>query len=505
MRKWSRKRAFIRHRSIGTDLREKWAWSETIGKRFKRIIFASVVIFGLSGSSIALYKCLQEYLSFEVHTEQNIVEVREQPFPRVMLCLNSMHSKEKLRRYYPKLEKILGLLYYNMELNEQTLNAMKTGLMTEHSDRKMYEDVISVEHLLRSTTMWELVTKTSSHFKVSACRAGPVDCSAGWRDDYFQEGKCKSYIGSTAKTLDIITIYNKTDWSVGWKNFYDGFTLYYTEDDSKSVARSKSLQINPKNAAILELSRAKYVKLGKPYSQCIKNGTLKYSRAEYTVESCFHECKVDKVLKACGCRAPFFRQYEDLYTYPDCKIFDHIFCVKEILQKFDSLLRFDCNCTTTCENSELSMSSVQYGYPSLTINAPKDVSINSVFIEMNSRVESTEEKPRYPLERFMSDVGGSIAFFLGFSAPTIIIFLEKLMIKTMSSFQGRIARLSLNFHLSAVRSPQPTRRDAEFGSTLESSNCIERGDKLEKLNNVLTCSSSRIPATPSPIHDSSKC
>lgn len=152
---------------------------------------------------------------------------------------------------------------------------------------------------------------------------------------------------------------------------------------------------------------------------------------------------------------------------------------------------------------------MQYGYPSLTIKAPEDISINSVFIEMNSRVETTDEKPRYPFERFMSDVGGSIAFFLGFSAPTIIIFLEKLMINTMSTFQvkkkltttidnfliqGRIARLSLNFQLSAVRTPVPPRRNAEFEQKMDSCESLDRGDKLEKLNNVLSCSKRNLPA-----------
>lgn len=135
------------------------SFSETIGKRFKRIIFASVVIFGLSGSSIGTFFFLflispvssavqmspgisffwsphrakhrrssRSKLSFQFQVKN--LHLFKQPFPRVMLCLNSMHSKEKLRRYYPKLEKILGLLYYNMELNEETLNKMKSGLMT---------------------------------------------------------------------------------------------------------------------------------------------------------------------------------------------------------------------------------------------------------------------------------------------------------------------------------------------------------------------------------------
>ena len=47
-----------------------------------------------------------------------------------MLCLNSMHSKTKFKRHYPMLEKILGLLYYNVELQKEMLEAVKTDLAT---------------------------------------------------------------------------------------------------------------------------------------------------------------------------------------------------------------------------------------------------------------------------------------------------------------------------------------------------------------------------------------
>ncbi|CAG5109446.1 Oidioi.mRNA.OKI2018_I69.chr2.g3980.t1.cds [Oikopleura dioica] len=271
-------------------------------KRFKRITLASLVIFGLLGSSIAFYQCVREYLSFEIHTEQKFVEVREQPFPTVTLCLNSMHSKEKIREYYPELEYILDLLYFNQQMNEETLQEIKSGHLAGNSDWRNYDEVIIVEELLRSTTMWEFVNKTSSHFMVSACRAGSVDCSERtgvWKDDFFEQGRCKTFSGSSARYLDLIMIYNRTDWTVGWSSFYDGITLYYSENTYKNDAISKPMIFNrmitnPTNAAVVGLSKTKNAKLGKPYSQCVKNGTLKYSSAEYTMDSCLHECKGNK-------------------------------------------------------------------------------------------------------------------------------------------------------------------------------------------------------------------
>jgi hypothetical protein len=55
-----------------------------------------------------------------------------------MLCLNSMHSKTTFKRHYPMLEKILGLLYYNVELQEEMLEAVKTDLMTGEEARTLF-------------------------------------------------------------------------------------------------------------------------------------------------------------------------------------------------------------------------------------------------------------------------------------------------------------------------------------------------------------------------------
>ena len=56
-----------------------------------------------------------------------------------------------------------------------------------------------------------------------------------------------------------------------------------------------------------------------------------------------------------------------------------------------------------------------------------------MIIELDSNKRTDTEGAGYPISRFMSDVGGSLAFFMGFSAPTIIIFLEKLALRIIKN------------------------------------------------------------------------
>ena len=142
--------------------------------------------------------------------------------------------------------------------------------------------------------------------------------------------------------------YNASDWGVGWRFFYDGLTLFYNDKAEQATSLKRSLQCTNKNAPILRLERLDFDWLGLPYSKCISNGKLDYMN-HYTKENCIFECKgnltrlgalstmstvfnifiVKTILRECNCTAPFFRRF--VTGYRDCSIFDHMFCVKQMM------------------------------------------------------------------------------------------------------------------------------------------------------------------------------
>ena len=116
------------------------------------------------------------------------------------------------------------------------------------------------------------------------------------------------------------------------------------------------------------------------------------------------------------------------------------------IQSWDADQRFNCACNNTCFHDTVKLQTVQYAQQSAMIKSrlPPETRINSIYIEMDSLKKTYIESADYPFSRFMSDVGGSLAFFMGFSAPTIIIFLEKILIKTINQVQVSFNR---NFYI----------------------------------------------------------
>ena len=51
--------------------------------------------------------------------------------------------------------------------------------------------------------MWDLVRETSSKFKISGCRAGTLDCTKLWEEEYYEHGRCKIYHGDVQRSLDV--------------------------------------------------------------------------------------------------------------------------------------------------------------------------------------------------------------------------------------------------------------------------------------------------------------
>ena len=62
-----------------------------------------------------------------------------------------------------------------------------------------------------------------------------------------------------------------------------------------------------------------------------------------------------------------------------------------------------------------------------TINLPNETVINSFVIELDAVTELRYEDAEYTAARLLSDVGGSLGFCLGLSAPTFIMLIDTLM------------------------------------------------------------------------------
>ena len=86
------------------------------------MLWMSIMGLGIIGSSICLIKCLSIYRSYPSNIKISINEDPVIEFPHIVLCLNSLHSKNNLEKYYPHFGNLVGLLYNAITINETFLN-----------------------------------------------------------------------------------------------------------------------------------------------------------------------------------------------------------------------------------------------------------------------------------------------------------------------------------------------------------------------------------------------
>ena len=82
---------------------------------------------------------------------------------------------------------------------------------------------------MHTITMKQFFNQTASQFQILACRAGSEDCSDKWEKSLFQEGQCLHYEPRKGISLNIVIIYNVSDWMAGWTHFLDGLTMFYSD------------------------------------------------------------------------------------------------------------------------------------------------------------------------------------------------------------------------------------------------------------------------------------
>ena len=89
------------------------------------------------------------------------------------------------------------------------------------------------------------------------------------------------------------------------------------------------------------LQQHRNIKLGEPYTECTRNGTLQYFD-HYSKYNCNYECLINEVYKRCKCWVPYFPKTTE---YPVCMYHEHTRCVAHILKEF---MYSNCHCPVPC-------------------------------------------------------------------------------------------------------------------------------------------------------------
>ena len=105
------------------------------------------------------------------------------------------------------------------------------------------------------------------------------------------------------------------------------------------------------------------------------------------------------------------------------------------------------------ESMQLAVSTVQSKYEHALTHNHRDIetAINSIHIDLDPVILLQREEPEYNIARLLSDIGGNLGFFLGFSAPTIILLLERIVRQLIRLLKVDFAHIDFNVLLDTLQ------------------------------------------------------
>ncbi|CAG5085890.1 Oidioi.mRNA.OKI2018_I69.PAR.g11039.t1.cds [Oikopleura dioica] len=208
--------------------------------QYRRIIWAIAFLGGISFSVNMIYKNTIRFYNYPTMIKP--VEGVRAEFPKVTICLNSMHSHESLERTYPGLAEILPIYYGQADPSEEIYKRINMSY-------------------LDSLDMLDVMTDTIPSYYIQACMFQKRDCINDWRLALTMYGYCLQLNPATTEresilmnstddnnnggrtaSLSLVVSFNKSDWSnIGWANYLEGFTLYYSAADDEALEPAKSI------------------------------------------------------------------------------------------------------------------------------------------------------------------------------------------------------------------------------------------------------------------------
>lgn len=398
---------------------------------YRRVCWFCLLLLGLFYSGIMVARDANRY--YEYPSVIKPVESVHAQFPKITICLNSMHSKKALENIYPGLEEVLPLYYGQADrrdpsfadrnwTKEDDLN-MQT-VMRDTSSRYwiqacMYQKRNCIDQWKMLLTMYGYCLQLNPDERLSHMKMGQEPSENGESDDTSDGGRTSS--------LALVFAFNKTDWtSIGWANYLEGLTLYYSAPDDAALDPAKSILLTDvtRGVPIVSLSQQGTRRLGQPYSDCRHSTYSMLHYRNYTRNQCLFECLMDRVHESCHCSALHFpvEWQSQNRTKEICTFSQHSDCVAPILENFDYS---GCSCPPKCEQLETHHESVQIGQYYAKKDWREEAKDNpfvmtSIILYMNRITDMDIEVAEYTQNQFFFDIGGAVLLMLAIAFAILV-------------------------------------------------------------------------------------
>ncbi|XP_012942490.1 degenerin deg-1-like [Aplysia californica] len=235
-----------------------------------------------------------------------------------------------------------------------------------------------------------------------------------------------------------------------------GFKIAVRPRDTLAFPEDQGLIVMPGTNTNIGLKKVEMSRTPPPYSACVEltdepNVELNmFSFTEgtrYTAEACRKTCYMRELVRQCGCCDLHFICPPEIYnniSFCNATNTDEFVCKKQVLKMFEKG-ELDClsRCLPPCEEVVYDVALSTAIWPSnnaipykMTALGFDQANLNTAMSEMKRNflrvaifyedlaVRRVESRPSYDWNRLLSDIGGQLGLWLGFSILTAMEWLE---------------------------------------------------------------------------------
>ncbi|XP_038074050.1 degenerin unc-8-like [Patiria miniata] len=228
-----------------------------------------------------------------------------------------------------------------------------------------------------------------------------------------------------------------------------GVKVFISEQNQVPFPEDKGVIVGPGYETSIALKKVRIDRIGEPYTNCSKGASTIYSdfyeNVEYSLLACEKSCVVREILKACQCadvRYRFTDEHKPCYS-SNMTLTD---CANRIHEAY-AYNNLDCHCQLPCREDvfEETVSTALWpndNYQPLMEAAVKNISprfsydlendenfVSKNLVKLNVFMSSLQyqhifQTPEYGSENLISDLGGQVGFWMGFSILTLFEIVE---------------------------------------------------------------------------------
>ena len=375
---------------------------------------------------------VDHYSNKPVSTSETVFYEHAPNYPVIVVCNENMIKRNKIHLLLQKLKKMSG------NNTEELIDYMLLADLEAKIGDDIFEFGYKFQEIFRKCKVFSIKDCTNEHYWEKFWHPRYGACFA-FNDDHFQNGSAKKVEKAAhAGRLDSIELILNTSLDQYFKNLTSvaGIRLFYGEQGALYQPQEKGLSLAPGFSYDISFSKRRYERID-PFNNgtCIKgNGPIinrkgKTFTAKYDSDLCSKICRAKEIIKLCRCHKLFLPNLDD--KIPLCKP-DAALCLREVDQHYvDGELKCLHSCRPPC-NETTFLPDISFSrYLNLNNRVVQDtawvdarqeiIKVNIYFKSLNMRI--IREKISYEFIDLVSDIGGQLGLFSGYSVLTVLEFL----------------------------------------------------------------------------------